>query len=696
MRKVRAATDIGGTFTDLVYFDVNEAGAIDSMSAYKAHTTPGRFEQGVVDAFAKAPISVAEADFFAHGTTVVINTLLERKGVRTGLITTAGFRDVLEIGRGDRPDYFNLRYQKPKPFIPRYLRSEVRERLNYKGEVLAALQLDDVDECVEHFRREGVQAVAISLLHSYANPAHELAVADRVAELWPGVTVVTSAQITRQWREYERSNTAAVCAYVQPIAETYLTNMQQALEGDGFKGAFYVMQSNGGIDTVQATKRTPIAVIESGPASGVYGAAALGEILGIENIIALDVGGTTAKCSLIDQGRVAITSQYMIEKSPTSAGYPIMTPVVDIVEIGNGGGSIGWVDDHGKLHVGPQSAGAEPGPVAYGNGGTEATTTDANLMLSRINPNYFVGGDITADMGAVGASLAQLGKKIGLSTAETARGVVRIANHNMVNALKLVSINRGFDPRDFTMVAFGGGGAMHASALALELNIPRVIVPAHAAVFSAWGMLMSDLRRDYIRTKPTTLTDAVAEEIASIFQSMEAEAMAAYTEEEVTSDRVRFERFADMRYAGQEHTVQIPLASDWTPAQGTRALVTKFAEEYEHKFGYRLDNAVEVVSYYLVAYATVDRPDLKPIPVGDNAEQARKASRDVDFDTHGVHQTDIYDREQLGAGVTVPGPAIVEESGGTTVIFPGQQARVDRFGNLHITTTAGVDLAPAS
>lgn len=688
MKRVRAATDIGGTFTDLVYFDVDEQGAIDSMSAYKAHTTPGRFEQGVVNAFAKSPVSVAEVDFFAHGTTVVINTLLERKGVCTGLITTAGFRDVLEIGRGDRPDYFNLMYRKPEPFIPRYLRREVRERLNYHGDVLQPLELQDVDDCVEYFRAEGVEALAVSLLHSYANPDHELAVAQRITQLWPEVTVVTSQQITRQWREYERSNTAAVCAYVQPIAAAYLSDMQDVLEADGFDGSFYIMQSNGGIDTVAATKRTPIAVIESGPASGVYGAAALGQVLGIENIIAFDVGGTTAKCSLIDQGRVAITSQYMIEKTPTSAGYPIMTPVVDIVEIGNGGGSIGWLDDHEKLHVGPQSAGAQPGPVAYGNGGTQATTTDANLMLSRINPDYFVGGEIQADMEQVSGALARLGKDIGLDPQETARGVLRIANHNMINALKLVSINRGFDPRDFTMVAFGGGGGMHASALALELNIPRVIVPAHAAVFSAWGMLMSDLRRDYIRTKPTTLTDAVTLEIVAIFQEMEAESMAAYSEEGVAAERVRYERFADMRYAGQEHSVQIPVSADLTPVQGIDQLVTDFAQEYENKFSYRLENDVEVVSYYLVAYASVDRPSLKPIYANTDLGLARKPPRKVDFDTYGIHETHIYDRNLLGAGARFPGPAVIEEVGGTTVVFPTQEVEVDQFGNLHITHSA--------
>ena len=638
-----------------------------------------------MDTFDKASISYSDIEFFAHGTTVVINALTERKGVKTGLITTKGFRDVLEIGRGDRPDFFNIRYQKPECFIPRYLRREVVERMSYRGEVITPIDFAEMPNIVDLFREEGVEAIAVCFLHSYANPVHEKAVCEEINRLWPEVSVVASHQITREWREYERTNTAALCAYVQPIAKKYLSNMEGALGDKGFEGSFYVMQSNGGIDTVNAVKETPITIVESGPASGVLGAAALGKLLGIENIIAFDIGGTTAKCSLIDHGRVAVTSHYMIEKTAKSAGYPIMTPVVDIVEIGNGGGSIGWVDTHGKMHVGPQSAGALPGPVAYGKGGVEPTTTDANLMLSRINPNYFIGGEIEADMGAVQASFAKLGAKLNISPKDAARGVVRIANHNMTNALKLVSINRGYDPRDFTMIAFGGGGAMHATALAAELNIPKVVIPANSAVFSAWGMLMSDLRRDYVRTQPTVMTKGNAGDISSILAEMEREAYSAYEAENIKKELVYFERMLDMRYEGQEHTVRIPIPSGAISSDGISELAQRFHSAYERKYTYRLENGIEIVGFNLVAYAAIDRPALSSISSDGELSAAEKEKRRVDFDEQGVAEAAIYDREKLPAGAEFSGPAIVEEAGSTTVVFPGQNVTVDQYGNLHIT-----------
>lgn len=685
MAHIRAASDVGGTFTDLVYFNVDdETGAVQSVETEKAHTTPPHFEQGVSDAFAKADISLEDVSFFAHGTTVVINALTERKGVKTGLITTSGFRDILEIARGNRPDFFNLRYQKPEPFIPRYLRREVPQRMTYKGEVLQALDLTGIEGIVNEFKAEGVEAIAICLLHSYANPAHEVAVAEAVKDLWPEVSLVASHEISREWREYERTNTAAVCAYVQPVTEAYLTKLEERLDAQKFAGSFYVMQSNGGIDTVTATKKTPISIVESGPASGVLGAAALGEMLGLPNIIAFDIGGTTAKCSLIDGGKVSITSQYMIEKSGKSAGYPIMTPVVDIVEIGNGGGSIGWVDDFGKMNVGPQSAGALPGPVAYGKGGTQPTTTDANLMLGRINPNYFIGGEITADMDGVRAAFGALGDELGLTAQQAAQGVVRIANNNMTNALKLVSINRGYDPRDFTMVAFGGGGAMHATALAAELNIPKVVIPAHSAVFSAWGMLMSDLRRDYIQTWPSGITPSSASDISARFEAMEQQARGAYAQENIDAASVRVERFLSMRYEGQEHAVKVPVAAGPLNARSVEAIIAEFRDAYEREYTYRLDNDVEAVTYSVTAYAAVDRPQLAVLEHEGAAASAIKGTRDVDFDSLGVHKTTIYDRSKLGRGASFYGPAIVEEAGSTTVVFPQQSVKVDDYGNLHI------------
>lgn len=685
--KIRLATDVGGTFTDLVFFEVDEAsGKITSLDAVKAHTTPPNFEQGVLAAVEKANIDYEGVEVFAHGTTVVINALTERKGVKTALITTEGFRDILEIARGNRPDFFNLRYQKPEPFVPRYLRKELPERLNYKGEVLKPLDLAELDNIIDGFKVDGVEAIAVSLLHAYANPSHEAELSAAIKQRWPEVSVVASHQITREWREYERTNTAALCAYVQPTAKEYLQKMENRLNEEGFGGSFYVMQSNGGVDTVDAAKATPITMVESGPASGVLGAAALGKLIGEENVIAIDIGGTTAKCSLIDNGRVEITSQYMIEKSKTSAGYPIMTPVVDIVEIGNGGGSIAWVDEDSKLHVGPESAGALPGPVAYGKGGTEPTTTDANLMLQRINPNYFIGGEIEADMAAVEAALTRVGADLGLSASETARGVVRIANNNMINALKLVSINRGYDPRDFTMIAFGGGGAMHAAALAKELNIPKVIIPAHSAVFSAWGMLMSDLRRDYIRTQPMPIVTGAAEQIGTTLTEMEAQAQSTFIKDGLTQDKIYFERYLDLRYEGQEHSVRVLAPNVAITDEILSEIIARFHDAYEREYTYRLDNNVELVTFHLVAFGSVDLPELSKIEANGDASLAVKSTRQVDFDDDGVAEATIYDRDRLTAGASFSGPAIIEESGSTTVVFPGQSVNVDEYGNLHIKT----------
>ena len=385
MTGLRVATDVGGTFTDLVAFSIDPESGRQEIFTAKSDTTPPDFERGVLDVLGKSGIAYDDIRFLAHGTTLVINAITERKGVRTALITTTGFRDSLEIARGNRPDYFNLHYVKPPPFVPRYLRREVPGRLTHDGREREPLDLAGLPAIVEDFRREGVEAIAICLLHSYSDPRHEQAVLARVRELWPEVSAVASHQITREWREYERTSTAVLSAYVQPVAERYLTRLADGVRGAGFHGQLYVLQSNTGVDTVDRTKRIPITMVESGPASGFWGAAELGRLIGEPNVLALDIGGTTAKCSLIRDAQVRVISDYWIERSRLSAGYPIMVPVVDLVEIGNGGGSIAWVDDFGKLHVGPVSAGAVPGPAAYGRGGTEATTTDANLELGRIN-----------------------------------------------------------------------------------------------------------------------------------------------------------------------------------------------------------------------------------------------------------------------------------------------------------------------
>lgn len=685
---IRVATDVGGTFTDLVCFETDPDSGVSSLRTAKSDTTPPDFEVGVLNVLEKGNVDPATVDFLAHGTTVVINALTERKGVKVGLITTEGFRDTLEIARGNRPDFFNLHYEKPKPFVPRYLRRELPGRFSYKGVEMKPLDLTALPGIIEDFKADGVEAVAICFLHSYSDPSHEQQTGEKVRELWPEVAVVSSHQITREWREYERTNTAVLSAYVQPTAERYLRRLDDGLKGRGFKGSPYIMQSNCGVDSLESVSRVPITMVESGPASGFWGAAELGKLIGEPNVLALDIGGTTAKCSLIENGQVKIMTDYWIERDRTYAGYPIMVPVVDLVEIGNGGGSIAWVDDFGKLHVGPQSAGAIPGPAAYGKGGADATATDANLLLGRINKDYFCGGDVNADMSAATKAVSAVGKKLGVDAVEAARGIVRIANNNMVNALKLVSLNRGFDPRDFTLVAFGGGGGMHAMALAGELGVKKVVVPAGASVFSAWGMMMSDLRRDYFVTRLADLAEGAAKGIEALFAETEDQARKQFEAEGIGKDRVTFLRYGKFRYQNQEHTTEVLLEGPVT--DGNLATIeADFHETYEREYTYRLDAPVEMVGIHLVASAEVGKLTMTEQKKGDaDAAPALKGRREVDFALEGSHDSAIYDGTKLQPGMSFNGPAIVEDPGMTVVIHPQNRAEVDGFGNIHIHLSA--------
>jgi N-methylhydantoinase A len=683
---IRVATDIGGTFTDLVH--VTAGGAV---STAKSHTTPAQFEQGVMDVIEASDISPGEFVSFVHGTTIVINAITEKKGAKTALVTSAGFRDVLEIGRGNRPDYFNLEYDKPEPFVTRYLRRELPGRINYKGAEVEPLDLSGLPAILDDFRAEGVEAVAVCLINSYANAAHEEAVISRIEELWPEVSAVASCQITREWREYERTNTAVMSAYVQPIAHRYLDDLTGRLAEAGMTCTPYIMQSNCGIDTIKNARQIPITMVESGPASGVWGAAALGRLIGEPEVIALDIGGTTAKCGLITGGEVKLNTNYMIEQTDVFAGYPVMVPVVDLVEIGQGGGSIAWVDEFQRLHVGPQSAGADPGPVSYGIGGTEATTTDANLALGRINPDYFCGGTITADMAGVNKALDTLAETLGVSRQEAARGIVRLANNNMVNAIKLISVNRGHDPRDFTLVAFGGGGGMHACALAKELNIKKVVIPNLSGVFSAWGMLLSDLRRDYLQTRITELSAPdIAEQLSKTFAELEEAAYQEYESENIDRSRVSFLRYGRFRYQNQEHSTEIDLPNGPITADQIDDILEHFHTNYEREYTYRLDAPVELVTYHLIAMAEVDKLKPEKLPAADGkAEDAIKGEREVDYLEAGTHMATLYDGDALAPGMSFTGPAIIEEAEATVVIPPGLPCQVDEYGNYQILMAQG-------
>ncbi|WP_017550172.1 hydantoinase/oxoprolinase family protein [Heyndrickxia coagulans] len=669
---MKVATDIGGTFTDLVY--VNDRG---DLGIAKSHTTPPNFGQGVMDVIQQAGIEPDAIKTFIHGTTVIINALTERKGAKTGLITTKGFRDVLEIARGNRPDLYNVRYQKPTPFVERYLRKEVEERLNYKGEELTPLNKNEIKEIVDFFKKEKVEAIAVSFLHSYANPVHEQETVAYIKALWPEVFVTASHEITKEWREYERTNTAVFNAYVKPIATSYVNKLDEKQK----RSNNYIMQSNGGTTTFENAKNIPIHIVESGPVAGIFGAAVLGNILGEKNIIAFDVGGTTAKCSLIENGEVKVSTDYYIERDDRHAGYPIKTPVVDIVEIGNGGGSIAWIDDAGSLKVGPKSAGALPGPVAYGQGGTEPTTTDANLLTGRLSPKNF---DYTVNMHKVKDAIeTKIANYFNISAEEAALGIIRIANSNMLNALKLISIRKGYNPREFSLIAFGGGGSMHAAALAKELGVKKVIIPVASSVFSAWGMLMTDLRHDYIQTYITRLTDLDPAVINREWENLENNAYHEFLYEDVKKSSVMFTRFLDMRYLGQEHTVKVPVPNGRWNKETLETIIQSFHELHEKTYTFKLENAeTEIVNLHLTAVGIVEKPELEKEHRDGEVKDAIKEVRPVYFEDTGWVQTDIYDRDKLPTLKTVTGPAIVEEKASVTVLYEGQTLVVDEYGNL--------------
>lgn len=681
---IRLGTDIGGTFTDLVAFD-ERSGRIELG---KASSTPQDFAQGILDAVVSSPIKLDKVAYFVHGCTIVINAITERTGRKTALVTTAGFRDVLEIGRGNRPDMYNLRFQKPIPFVPRHLRFEVRERVNSRGDVLTPLQWADLDPIIERCRSEQVAAIAVCFIHAYAHPAHERQVAAVLTERLPGVAVTISSDITQEWREYERTNTTVLNGYVMPIVQRYLDRLESVTGEHGLACPLHVMQSNGGTASFAMAKRLPIYLIESGPVAGVIGAAAIGQAIGEPNIISLDVGGTTAKCSLIEGGAPKTTTEYRVEWTPLFPGYPIKTPVVDIVEIGAGGGSMAWFDQGEVLRVGPKSAGADPGPACYGRGGTAPTVTDAKLVAGVINPAYFLGGQLTVYPDLARQALKQVAGRLDTTVEHAANGIIRMVNAHMTEALKLISVQRGYDPRDFILVAFGGGGAMHAAALAQELRMKKVIIPPYPGHFSAWGMLVTQPRIDVVRTRVYRTSAITVAEVAANFAELETEVRSRFAQDGDEAGAIRFQRQADLRYHGQEHTVSVPVGADrLTVAQ----IEADFHIAHERLYTFQLpDTPVEFVNFHVAGFRHVATPRIARLEAnGRLASRPTGRQRRVDFDVDGVHQTVIHEREQLPVGFTAVGPLIVEEPAATTLVHPGQSLEVDAYGNLVIHMKSG-------
>ncbi len=674
------AVDIGGTFTDLVGFD-HETG----QARYtKSPTTYGDFVEGILDCFGKADLAPAEANFVNHGTTLVINSLIERRGAKCALVTSAGFRDVLEIARANRPDPFDLHYRRDEPLIPRELRFEVPERIGANGEVLVPLDTVAVEALAKDLKRLDVEAVAVFFMSSYLDPAHEEQAVAILKRRLPEVYVTCSTELTREWYEYERTSTVAANAYVGPQVNTYVRRLEDKLRSGGYDGSLFMMGSNGGLLSVERTCRQPVGLVESGPIGGCIGAGAYAEALGIPNVVAFDMGGTTAKCALVENGRFTVESVYYV--NGYVQGFPIKWPVIDIVEVGSGGGSIAWLDDQNRLHVGPQSAGSTPGPVCYDRGGTEPTVTDANLVLGRLNPHRFLGGELSLGVeSARRAITAKTAEPLGYRGEEglirTADGIVSIATVLMAGAIRQVSVERGLDPRDFVLFAYGGGGPLHASALARELSIPAIVIPPEPGNFSAIGMLLADARVDTSETFTGVLDDTLVAGMDAGFRGMEAAAAEALRRDFGTTD-VFFERKAEMRYLGQRHNIHVPI----TGLRGVAEMRKAFERDYERRYGHADSKApTELQALHLSAFATLRRPDIANLRRRTSAGAASDpGNRKVYFGTGEAIETAIYDRDGLARGFAAEGPAVIEEYGSTTLLWPGDRFEIGGMGEIRI------------
>ena len=676
---MRIAVDIGGTFTDLVAID-------DQGQIYrsKSLTTPDDLARGIQDCLTAAKIQVSQASFFVHGSTVTINAVLEHKGARTGLITTKGFRDVYEIGRGNRPEGYNLFFKRPVPLVSRDLRLEVDERLYASGEVLKALDEGSASAAIKALKAAGVESVAVCLLHSYSNPAHEERLGHLLRGQFPEAYVSLSHQILREFREYERTSTTVLNSYVGPLVSRYLVSLEKMLGAADFRGTFRVMQSNGGVMSAEMAKKMPVTMMESGPVAGVIAAAHIGESLGCRHIISFDMGGTTAKASLIKDFHPEVTSSYYV--GGYVSGHPMMLPVVDIVEVGNGGGSIAWIDPAGGLKVGPQSAGAAPGPACYGQGGSEPTVTDANLIVGRIDPEYFLGSGIRLQREkAVEAVTEKIAQPLALSVEEAALGILTIANFNMSLAVRAVSVEKGYDPRDCVMVPSGGGGALHAMAIAKELSVPRVIIPAMPAYFSAFGMLVADLKHDYVQTFVRELTETTGAELADAFASLEKSAVETLTEEGAERRQIALRRFLDMRYRGQEYTLPVPLTEDLGTLSDFDMIRSRFDQLHQEHYGHSAPKEpVMMVNLRLSALGRFEGR----LPRGllpQSGAGGTQGQRRVLFD-HGQQSLPcpIFLRDGFKAGDRLNGPAVIEELGATILLYPGDKMQVNEFGHLVI------------
>jgi N-methylhydantoinase A len=682
----RVSVDVGGTFTDLVAFD-EETGKVMNI---KVPSVPRNPERGVTDAFSKF-LEGRDADqvrMVGHATTIATNALLGQVDLevpKVALITTKGFRDVVEIGRQRRAEVYNLFFQRPPMLVERRLRFEVDERVEHNGSISKILDEGQLVGVLDEIKELGVSSIAISFLNSYANVAHEekALVLAKERNMSPYLTV--SSQISNEYREYERTSTAVVNAVLMPIIHKYLTQLESDLHSLGVEAPLYVMQSNGGLSTVANVAEKPASIVESGPAAGVIAAAWLGELAGARNIISFDMGGTTAKAGTV-RGRIPevvpeceVAGHIHMGRLVKGSGYPVRFPFIDLAECSSGGGTIVWADEGGALRVGPTSAGAYPGPACYGRGGTQPTITDANLILGRLNPGNLLSGSMPIYPEKGRTTLEVLGKKVGLNAEEVAVSIVRIANSMMGKILRIVSVERGYDPRGFTLVAFGGAGPMHVCALAAELEVSRIIVPPNPGMFSALGLLTADMFHDYIHPIVKRVNRVDPKEIEAAYREMEAEGRETLRAEAVPKAKMSFLRQADLRYLGQAYELTVP-APRIVDGETLSATINGFHRRHAETYGYSAEGEpVELVSLRLRAIGAIPKPDFE---VGNRNEAMVMGTRRVYFETDGGWaETPVYQRSG-GLAQGFNGPAIVEQYDATTVVYPGWDIETDTIGNL--------------
>ena len=651
MSALRLGVDVGGTFTDLVAL-----GEGDVRTA-KVPSTPQDQSEGVMNSVRAAEVEADSVAAFAHGMTVATNALLERKGAKTAIVTTEGFRDVLEICRQDRPSLYDLTQDRPTALVPRELRFTVRERMGPEGEI-TALDEDSLREVVAALKEADIEAVAVCLLFAFMHPEHEQRIGRVVREELPDIHVSLSSEVLPEFREYERFSTTAADAYLGPKLAAYLNNLAEEVEGAGMPTPL-VMQSSGGVADLEVAARGAASCVLSGPAGGVVGAAYVAEAGGYRDLLTFDMGGTSSDVAAILDGEALTTTEAAV------AGVPIKLPMVDVHTVSAGGGSTAWVDAGGALRVGPHSAGAEPGPASYGKGGEEPTTTDANLFLGYLQDGAKLGGEVTLDRSLAEKALKQVGYESGMNAEDTALGVVQVANTEMVQALRVISVEKGLDPREFALVAFGGAGPLHACALAEELGMRTVLVPRASGVLSALGLAVSDVRRDYVTPLLSPLDGIEQSRLEDAFAGMEQTAADHL-------DNPDFTRRADLRYAGQSFELTVE-------AGDLNSLSEKFHESHERRYGYRMDEeAVDLVNLRLIATVPVDKPKLdEPEPEGD----ADTGRREANFDGEWMGVS-VLDRERMGKGSEVEGPAIVEFAESTCVVRPGWGGEIDDVGTL--------------